>query len=293
MKTVLIAGGCGLIGKHLQKRLTAKGYKVYSLTRRAKARGQIYWDPQKQTFESKHLDEVNVIINLAGANIGEQRWSEQRKIELHESRIQATNFLFLLTKHMPNLEYYVGASGVNCYETDGSIHKEEDVFGKDFLSQLVKDWEQASFSFQQKCKVAVLRTAVVLTSNGGSMDKMLGPIKWGIGSALGNGKQHMPWIHLEDICNMYIFAIENKLEGAYNAVADNTPNKVFMQQLAKTVKRPFFFPAVPAFVLKMALGEMSWLVLSDLQASNEKIKNAGFEFAFPNLEDALKNLLVD
>ena len=293
MKTVLIAGGCGLIGKELQKRLTIKGYKVYSLTRRAKARGQIYWDPQKQTFESKHLDEINIIINLAGANIGEKRWTTERKEELHDSRIQATNFLFLLTKHMPQLEYYVGASGVNCYKEDGTIHSETDVFGTDFLSQLVKDWEEASFSFQQKCKTSVLRTAVVLTDTGGSMDKMLGPVKLGIGSALGDGKQHMPWSHVEDICNMYIFAIENQLEGTYNAVADCTPNKDFMRQLAKTVKRPFFFPAVPAFILKWVLGEMSSLVLSDLQASNEKIKSAGFTFRFPNLEEALENLLLD
>jgi len=292
MKTVLIAGGSGLIGKQLQKQLLIKGYKVYSLTRRAKARGQIYWDPEKQTFESKHLDEVNVIINLAGANIGEKKWTSERKEELRYSRIQSTNYLFLLTKYMPQLEYYVGASGVNCYKEDGQIHAESDAFGPDFLSQLVKDWEEASFSFQQKCRTAVLRTAVVLTKKGGSMDKMLSPIKIGIGSAIGSGKQHLPWIHVDDICNMYIFAIENQLEGTFNAVADCTPNKDFMHQLAKTVKKPFFLPAVPAFVLKWFLGEMSSLVLSDLQASNDKIKSAGFTFKFPFLDAALENLLI-
>jgi len=291
MKTILIAGGTGLIGKKLNQLLSKKGYKVYSLSRTPKHRNQIYWNPSQQTIEGKHLDKVNVIINLTGENIGEKRWTMERKKALIDSRVKTTQFLHSLVSNLPNLEYYIAASGINCYEQDDSIHLESDQYGNDFLSELVKEWEATSDLFESKCNVAKLRISMVLSKRGGALDKMLLPVKFGLGSPIGSGKQMMPWIHIDDLCNLFVYAIENELKGTFNAVANCNSNHDFMKALAKALKRPFFMPKVPAFLLKFLLGEMSALVLGSTNASNEKIKNAGFVFQHENIESALKVLL--
>ena len=291
MKTVLIAGGSGLIGKKLNQVLSKKGYKVYTLTRTAKHRGQIYWNPAQQTIEGKHLDKVNIIINLTGENIGEKRWTNERKKALRDSRVKTTQFLHSLVANLPNLEYYISASGINCYEQDNEIHVESDVYGTDFLSKLVKEWEAVSDLFESNCKVAKLRISMVLSKRGGALDKMLLPVKLGLGSPIGTGTQMMPWIHIDDLCNLFVYAIENELAGTYNAMANCDSNHDFMKALAKALKRPFFMPKVPAFLLKLMLGEMSALVLDSTNASNEKVKNAGFVFQHEAIESTLSALL--
>jgi len=289
MKTVLIAGGSGLIGKKLNQVLSKKGYKVYTLTRSAKHRGQIYWNPTQQTIEGKHLDKVNIIINLTGENIGEKRWTNERKKALRDSRTKTTQFLHSLVANLPNLEYYISASGINCYEQDDKVHIESDPFGKDFLSKLVKEWEAMSDLFESNCKVAKLRISLVLSKRGGALDKMLLPVKLGLGSPIGTGKQMMPWIHIDDLCNLFIFAIENELTGIYNATANCDSNRNFMNALAKALNRPFFMPKVPAFLMKLMLGEMAALVLNSTNASNEKVKNAGFIFQHEDIETTLSS----
>jgi uncharacterized protein (TIGR01777 family) len=290
MKTVLIAGGSGLIGKKLNQVFSKKGYKVHTLTRTAKHRGQIYWNPSQQTIEGKHLDKVNIIINLAGENIGEKRWTDDRKKALRDSRLKTTQFLHSLVSNFPNLEYYISASGINCYEQDDEVHVESDPYGNDFLSKLVKEWEATSDLFESNCKVAKLRISMVLSKRGGALDKMLLPVKLGLGSPIGTGKQMMPWIHIEDLCNLFVYAIENELTGTYNAAANCDSNHDFMKALAKALKRPFFMPKVPAFLLKLILGEMSTLVLDSTNASNEKIKNTGFVFQYENIQSTLNAL---
>ena len=290
MKTVLIAGGSGLIGKKLNQVLSKKGYKVHTLTRTAKHRGQIYWNPSQQTIEGKHLDKVNIIINLAGENLGEKRWTDDRKKALRDSRLKTTQFLHSLVSNFPNLEYYISASGINCYEQDDEVHVESDPYGNDFLSKLVKEWEATSDLFESNCKVAKLRISMVLSKRGGALDKMLLPVKLGLGSPIGTGKQMMPWIHIEDLCNLFVYAIENELTGTYNAAANCDSNHDFMKALAKALKRPFFMPKVPAFLLKLILGEMSTLVLDSTNASNEKIKNTGFVFQYENIQSTLNAL---
>lgn len=291
MKTVLIAGGSGLIGKKLNQVLSKRGHKVYTLTRTAKHRGQIYWNPAQQTIEGKHLDKVNIIINLTGENIGEKRWTKERKKALRDSRVKTTQFLHSLVSNLPNLEYYIAASGINCYEQDDKLHVESDAYGKDFLSKLVKEWEAISDLFESNCKVAKLRISMVLSKRGGALDKMLLPVKLGLGSPIGTGKQMMPWIHIDDLCNLFAYAIENELTGTYNASANCDSNHDFMKALAKALKRPFFMPKVPAFLLKLMLGEMSALVLDSTNASNEKIKNTGFVFQNEHIDSTLSLLL--
>jgi len=291
MKTVLIAGGSGLIGKKLNQVLSKKGFKVYTLTRNAKHRGQIYWNPTQQTIEGKHLDTVNIIINLTGENIGEKRWTKERKKALTDSRVKTTQFLNSIVSNIPNLEYYISASGINCYEKNDEIHVETDPYGKDFLSKLVKEWEAVSDLFQTNCKVAKLRISMVLSKRGGALDKMLLPVKLGLGSPLGTGEQMMPWIHIDDLCNLFAYAIENELTGVYNASANCDSNRDFMTALAKALNRPFFMPKVPAFLLKWMLGEMSALVLDSTNVSNEKVKKTGFEFQHEEIGSTLAKLL--
>ena len=290
-KSVLIAGGSGLIGKQLTKMLIERGYSVYKLSRNAGKQGYIQWDPRLKKVDEKHLDRIHILINLAGANIGDKNWTTARKKELIDSRVQSTEFLSEIAAKMPKLSNYIGASGVNCYdENQQKVFQESDDYGSDFLSTLVRDWETASDRFSGICPYMKLRIAMVLSNQGGSLNAMKGPIKFGLGSPLGTGNQFHPWIHIDDLCRMILFGIDNKLEGTYNAVAECDTNRTMMKGIAKYMHRPFFLPAVPSAILKFILGERSMLVLADLRVSNEKIKNTGFVFKYDKLNKALKVL---
>jgi uncharacterized protein (TIGR01777 family) len=290
-KSVLIAGGSGLIGKQLTKMLIERGYLVYKLSRNAGKQGYIQWNPKLKKVDEKQLGRIHILINLAGANIGDKNWTTSRKKELIDSRVQSTEFLSEIAAKMPNLSYYIGASGVNCYdENQQKVFQESDDYGSDFLSTLVRDWETASDRFSGICPYMKLRIAMVLSNRGGSLTAMKRPVYFGLGSPLGTGNQFHPWIHIDDLCRMILFGIDNKLEGTYNAVADCDTNRTMMKGIAKYMHRPFFLPAVPSAILKFILGERSMLVLADLRVSNEKIKNAGFAFKYDKLNKALKAL---
>jgi len=293
MKTVLIAGGTGLIGKTLSSLLNQKGYRVYKLTRKAKKRGHIYWNPVLQTIEGRNLDKIDVIVNLIGENIGEKKWTPERKKALLESRVNATRFLFNIRKNFPNLTYYVGASGINSYDNNQALmpHVETDPYGTDFLAELVKSWEESSMLFQQDYPGAILRIASVLDKRGGVLTRMKTPVWFGLGSPLGTGEQLMPWIHIDDLCELIVHCIENQLTGTYNAVASCDSNKEVMKTLAKEMRRPFFMPKIPAKIFKWLYGEMSILILGSVNASNEKIKSTGFQFKYPTIAQAVKQLL--
>jgi uncharacterized protein (TIGR01777 family) len=231
------------------------------------------------------------LINLAGANIGDKNWTAARKKELIDSRVESTEFLSEIAAKMPKLSYYIGASGVNCYEENQQkVFHESDQYGTDFLSILVRDWEMASDRFSGICPYMKLRIAMVLSNQGGSLTAMKRPVYFGLGSPLGTGNQFHPWIHIDDLCRMILFGIDKKLEGTYNAVAECDTNRTMMKGIAKYMHRPFFLPAVPSTILKFILGERSMLVLADLRVSNEKIKNAGFSFKYEKLNKALKVL---
>lgn len=289
---VLIAGGTGLIGRKLEEKLQQKGFLVSVLTRHPKRTNEFKWDPQKKEIDFTDLASIDVLINLSGAGIADKRWTEERKKELHQSRIGTNEFLFSLIDQMSGLKQFVSSSGINCYGyQDDKIYTESDSFGTDYLSQLVKVWEESADLFASHAKVAKIRTAVVLDDRGGALQKMSSAVKIGVGSPLGSGTQMMPWIHQKDLIDLFIHVIENQLDGSYNAVAHCDSNKQFMSTLAKTLGKPFFFPNVPAFVMKVMLGEMAVVLLDGLQASNEKIRKSGFKFQFTNLEDALNDLL--
>jgi len=295
---VLITGANGLIAKELSKRLE-KEYTVRFLTRKKQHANEFEWNVNAGTIDGTALENVSHIIHLAGAGVAEKRWTEDRKKEIISSRVGSAGLLLkTLQKKNQKLKSFVSASGINYYgtETTEKIFTEKDGPGHDFLSKVTIVWEQSADEFKNQRvaeRVVKLRTGVVLSEKEGALKKMLPTIKAGIGSPLGTGKQYMPWIHIQDICSMYEFALKNsELDGAFNAVApEHATNKDLTVQAAEVLKKPLFMPNVPAFVLKLLFGELSVAVLEGSRASSGKIQHAGFQFKFPDLKEALKDLL--
>lgn len=293
MKNILIAGGTGLIGKKLVALLTENGHKVSVLSRSPKGPNEFLWNPKNTIIDETILSSVDVLINLSGAGIADKRWTKSRKIELHDSRIKTNQYLFSLTNKMPNLSQFICSSGINCYGYEDSviIHKESDPYGNDYLSQLVKQWEESANLFKTKCNVVTVRTAVVLDSEGGALKKMISAIKIGLGSPLGSGKQDVAWIHITDLVRVFEHVIDKSLDGSYNAIADFTPNKEFNHKIAEILNKSFWAPNVPSFILKLILGEMSIILLEGVKASHDKLSSTGFEFKFKTIDVALKDVL--
>lgn len=294
MKNVLLAGGTGLVGRNVAKLLRLEGYTVSILSRNPTGNDQYFWSPAERKIDESILKDVNILINVSGDGIGDKRWTAKRKQQLYESRVEGNEYLFSLIDSMPSLEHFISSSGVNCYGYDQNdrIHEENDPFGNDFLSQLVKSWEESADLFSEKCIVTKIRTAMVLDAEKGALPRIVGPIKMGIGSPLGNGKQQMPWIHAEDLAGIFVFAVKKRLEGAFNSCAGYTSNAEFMKTIALILDKPFWFPNVPSFVLKALYGEMSSLILEGIMVSNQKIKTAGYEFKYPELDKALIAVLL-
>lgn len=295
---VLITGAGGLIARELSKQLE-NNYTVRFLTRKKKHDHEFEWDLSKGTIDGKALEGISHVIHLAGANISEKRWTDERKKELISSRIDSAGLILKsLEQKSIRFKSFISASGINYYgtETTEKIFAEEDGPGNDFLSDVVVQWEKAADVFKERNiaeRVIKFRTAVVLSEKDGALKKMLPTIKMGIGSPLGTGKQYMPWIHIKDICSMYEFALKNpEMEGAFNAVApEHITNKELTETIAQVLKKPLFMPNVPAFVLKLVFGELSDAVLKGSRASSEKILETGFRFEFPDLKKALEDLL--
>jgi uncharacterized protein (TIGR01777 family) len=295
---VLITGAGGLIARELSKQLENE-YTIRFLTRHKKRENEFVWDINKGMIDEKALEDVSHVIHLAGANISEKRWTDDRKKELISSRVDSAQLILkTLQKNNCVLKSFISASGINYYgtETTNKIFTEKDGPGNDFLSEIVVVWEKAADEFKEKHvaeRVVKLRTAVVLSEKDGALKKMLPTIKMGIGSPLGSGKQYMPWIHIKDICSMYEFAVKkHDMDGAFNAVApEHTTNKELTDMIAQILKKPLFMPNVPTFALRLIFGELSDAVLKGSRASSEKIRKAGFQFEFPELDKALKDLL--
>lgn len=295
---VLITGANGLVAKELSKKLE-KDYTVRFLTRKKQNSNDFEWDIKKGTIDEKAFENVSHIIHLAGANISEKRWSDERKKELISSRVDSAGLLLkTLQKNNIRLKSFISASGINYYgtKTTEKIFTENDDPGNDFLSEVVILWEKAADNFKEQNvaeRVVKVRTAVVLSEKDGALKKMLPPVKMGIGSPIGTGKQYMPWIHINDICSIYEFALKNsELDGAFNANSpQHTTNENLTKNMAEVLHKPLFMPNVPAFVLKLMFGELSEALLEGSRASSEKIQKAGFQFDFPELKRALEDLL--
>jgi len=300
METVVITGGTGLIGKPLSKRLIEKGYNVVHLTRKSNPQSSIpyyFWNPERNEIDRKAISEADYIIHLAGAGIGDKRWTKKRRQLIYDSRIKTCELLFNKVKESgTNLKAFISASGIGYYgtETSEKIFSETDQPSGDFIGKVCHQWEQMAGRFEESgVRTVKIRTGIVLTRKGGALARMMIPVRMGIGSALGNGRQYIPWIHIDDLCNIYIKALEDTaLRGAFNAVApEHKTNKDFMRILAKVLKKPFFFPNIPAVVLKIIFGKMSGILLYGSKVSAGRIIAAGYSFQFPELENALRDLL--
>jgi len=299
MEKVLITGGTGLIGTELASLLIKKHYNVSFLSRKRNLSGEIKtyrWDLNTGEIDKEAIKNTDYIIHLAGANVASKNWSKHRKKEILESRTKSGELLFKTVKELnPNLKAFISASGVGYYgsQTTENIYHEEDNCGNDFLANVCQAWEVEALKFKALgFRTVILRTGVVLSEKGGALKKMKTPVKWFLGSALGTGKQYMPWIHISDLTQIYLNAIENSnLSGTYNAAAkEHQTNRSFTKTLCKSMKRPFIPIPVPTFVLKLIFGEMSSVVLEGSRIDSSKIRKTDCKFEFPTLKEALDNL---
>lgn len=300
-KNVLLTGGTGFVGKELTKLLINSGYTVSILSRSKRENtATIYyytWDIQKQTIEKEAVLNADYIIHLAGANIAEKPWTSKRKEEIINSRQQSAQLIYsVLKKNDKKLDAFVSASAVGIY---GAVNGEEictesTAVGKDFLGLTCQKWEAAADQFEKLgIRTVKVRTGLVLGENDGFLNKLTPIFKWRLGSALGSGKQYMPWIHVEDLCAIYLEALKNpNMDGAYNAaISDSTTNTGFSKTLAKVFGYKIWLPNVPGFLIKMVLGEMSKIVLTGRRVSSIKVEELGFQFKHTNLEDTLRKCL--
>lgn len=309
MQTVLITGGTGFIGKALSQSLLQKGYAVIILSREAGKKagpdGISYavWNIAGQTIDRDAIVKADYIIHLAGAGVADQRWTKKRKQEIVDSRVNSGKLIVDSLRSIPNkVKAVISASGIGWYgedelaapntsQTDPRKFVEQDPPAADFLGETCKKWEASIAPLKEIGKrVVTLRTGIVLGKEGGALKEFLRPLKFGVAAILGSGKQVISWIQMDDLVKMYIAAIENDtMEGVYNAVSPHpVTNKELTIQLAKSRKR-FYIPIhVPAFMLKMILGEMSIEILKSATVSAEKISSTGFQFDFPDINSAFR-----
>ena len=301
METVLITGGTGLVGKHLSNKLQEKGYSVVFLSRASQKTSSIKifeWNYQENTIDNSVFNNIDYIIHLAGANIGEKRWTNNRKQLILDSRVKTGQLIFdKIKEQKKSIKAFISASAIGYYGTITSetIFKETNLSANDFLGNICNQWEKIADKFEEiGIRTVKIRTGVVLTEKEGALSKMITPVKMGIGSAIGTGKQYLPWIHIDDLCGIYIKAIEDKtIQGSFNAVApDYRTNKDFTNILASVLNRPFWFPNIPAFTMNLMFGEMSSILLKGSRVSSDLIISKGYNFMFPNLRKALIDLLI-
>lgn len=298
-KKVLISGGTGLVGSKVAKLLQQSGYEVALLTRDSSKSSHytLYeWDIQEGHIDPQALDNTHAVIHLAGAGIAEEKWSPTRKKIIKESRTQSTQLLYQSIKtHQETPEVVLCASASGYYGNSESSHayQEEEGPGNDFLAEVTKAWEAEQQKFSDLgIRLLQFRIGVVLSRKGGALPQMAQPIKNFVGAPLGSGKQYLSWIHIEDLARLFLYGIEHSpMEGVYNAAApEPQTNEAFTKELAKVLHRPVLPLHVPAFVLRMALGEMADVVLLGNKMSTARVESSDFAYQYPHLKTALKDL---
>jgi len=306
MANILITGGSGLVGSMLTNKLLKKGYQVSWLSRSKKQKRSditVYeWDIAQNYIEKGALESADVLIHLAGAGVADERWTTERKRQIRDSRILSTKLLYdtlVQLKNYPSLslpKIVIGASAIGIYglNTGNKLLVEQSPSASDFLATVVKDWEKQLDKFADlQVRAVRIRVGVVLSDKGGALPKLMLPVKLCVGAALGNGSQYLSWIHIDDLCEIFIQAIENQsMQGVFNGVAPNpVTNREMTQKIAKVLHRPLFLPNIPEGILNLAMGEMVGIVTGGNRVSSEKIQQTGFQFRFNFLEEALKDLI--
>lgn len=308
MATILLTGGTGMIGRALQQFLTRKGYSVIVLVRDDVKRPQVNnityarWNIEKGEIDKDAIASADYIIHLAGANVAAKRWTAKRKHEIVDSRVKSGNLIVKSLKEIPNkVKAVVSVSAIGWYGPDTVVSKQEGftentLANNDFLGNTCRLWEESIQPVEALGKrLIITRLGIVLSNEGGALAEFKKPLKAGVAAILGNGKQVISWIHMDDVCRLFLFAVEHEtMQGIYNAVANETiSNKAFTLALAQKMRGKFFIPVhVPAFALQLAMGEMSIEVLKSATVSNKKIHDAGFTFLYPSVDAALDDLIA-
>lgn len=295
MSTILIAGGSGLIGQTLTTLLQKKGYQVRWLTRTVTKKEPVpsfRWEPALGLLDPGALDQCDAIVSLAGTPIASGKWTAAFKDEVIGSRLQAARTLIkALDEHPHQVKCLVSASAIGYYGSRGDewLNENSDP-GSGFLAETTLKWEKAYAT--SPVRSVKLRIGVVLSNNGGAMKELSHPLKFGVCPILGDGRQFMSWIHIEDVCRMIVHSIENEnLDGVFNAVAPlPVRQSEFMQLLREIFQRTSIAIPAPSFMMKLILGEKSAIVLDSTRVSCRKIQESGFEFLYPNLQSALQQL---
>ena len=299
-KNVLITGGSGMVGRHLSKRLMGSGISVSWLGRSGNAPEGITgykWDIDSNYIDKGALANADYVVHLAGEGIADKRWTSQQRQKIIDSRVKSAA---LLKKGIENstahIKAFISASGAGYYGYDTGITPltEEAPAGNDFVAEVVKKWEKAADSFGDLgLRVVKLRIGIVLSSKGGALGKITTPIKWGVGSPLGSGKQAVSWIHIDDLCGVIEHAITNDvMDGVYNTASPQCINNhKLTKTIAKVIHRPLLLPNVPSIALKMIFGELANLILGGQNLATEKLQDTGYQFEYDAIESALSHLL--
>ncbi|MEA5140761.1 TIGR01777 family oxidoreductase [Arcicella rigui] len=299
---VLITGGSGLVGTRLTQILLANGFTVSHLSRKpTNTTGKVkiyHWDIENGIIDEKALLEADYLVHLAGAGIADEKWTEERKKEIIDSRTKSLRLITASLQTLPHkIQAFTSASGIGFYGADtGEEHiSEQYTAGDDFVAECCTQWEAVADEIQNLgIRTSKLRIGIVLSTKGGALPKILLPVRFGVGAALGTGKQYQSWIHIDDLCELFIKSLtDESMNGVYNAVA---PKPVTNYELTKTsaeiLKRPFFMPNVPAWTLKLVFGEMSIIVLGGNYILNQRISlETDFQYQYSTVKKALESLL--
>jgi uncharacterized protein (TIGR01777 family) len=302
MQTVLITGGTGMIGQALSKRLTEKGYRVIILTRNtrnispASGISMAQWDISRNFIDEQAWQEADHIFHLAGANVMAKKWNAAYRKEILESRTLSGRLIAEKILHTPNkIRSVISSSAIGWYGQDTQPphpFREDENSDPGFLGDTCKQWEESLSSAEGKVNVCRLRTGIVLSRAGGLLKEFELPLRFGIAPIPGSGKQIMSWIHISDLCDLFIYAMEKGLSGSFNAVA---PYPVSLKEItlkyASRLRGKFCIPVhAPEFALKLALGERSIEILKSTTVSANKILSSGFQFEYPMIDKALDEL---
>jgi uncharacterized protein (TIGR01777 family) len=299
---ILITGATGLVGKEIVRLCHESGIDVnYLTTSKSKLSNSsnykgFYWNPKNREIDPACFEGVEVIINLVGASIS-KRWTDTYKVEILDSRTRTAQLLKdTITEHQFSVKHIVSASAIGIYPTSLVNYYDENnsEISDSFLGQVVQKWEEAVDDFSElNINVCKIRIGLVLSENGGALPEIVRPIRFGAGAAFGSGKQWQSWIHINDLAQIFIFALKENLSGVYNAVAPNpVTNSELTKASAKVLKRPLLLPNIPKLPMKLVLGEMHMLLFESQRVSSSKIIEKGFDFKFVNIETALQDLLV-
>ncbi len=295
---ILVSGSHGLVGKALMHSLTTDSHEVFKLVRRTRAFGapEIEWHPDRGQIDAGHLEGFDAVVHLAGESIASGRWTDNKKRAIRESRVIGTS---LLSETLARLSrppsMFLSASAIGYYGNRGDeLLTEDSAPGNDFLANVCVEWENATKPAQEKgIRTVHTRFGIILDPDGGALSQLLTPFRMGIGGRVGDGKQWMSWIALNDVVNGLKFLITDKTaQGAVNFVSPNpVTNAEFTKTLGRVLSRPTIFP-VPAFGARLAFGELAdALLLSSQRVDPSVLEDKGFLFSWPTLEPALRHLL--